>query len=173
MQELVREYLGELRGKQKKRRRVGMIVAAFAVIVVGGVIWGLIQSGIAMTGEARCGAEEHIHSDACYTSALDCGQEESTGHTHTDACYETQSTLICGLEESEATKESEGHIHDEECYVTEQVLICGQEEIAGHTHTDGCYENQLTCGKEEHIHNDLCYINTDADVSFSRVSPVI
>lgn len=164
MQELVREYLGELRGKQKKRRRVGMAVAAFAVIIVGGVIWGLIQSGIAMTGEVRCGVEEHTHSDACYTGALVCGQEESTGHTHTDACYETQSTLICGLEESEATEESEGHVHGEECYVTEQVLICGQEESAGHTHTDGCYENQLTCGKEEHIHDDLCYIDTDADV---------
>ncbi len=164
MQELVREYLGELRGKQKKRRRVGMIVAAFAVIIVGGVIWGLIQSGIAMTGEPRCGLEEHTHSDACYTSTLVCGQGESGGHQHTDACYETQSTLVCGLEESEPTEESEGHVHGEECYATEQVLVCGQEESAGHTHTDGCYENQQTCGKEEHIHNDYCYIDTNADV---------
>ncbi|MCI9615261.1 SpaA isopeptide-forming pilin-related protein [Lachnospiraceae bacterium 62-26] len=164
MQELVREYLGELRGKQKKRRRVGIIVAAFAVIIVGGVIWGLIQSGIAMTGEPKCGVEEHAHSDVCYTSTLVCGQEESTGHQHTDACFETQSTLVCGLEESEASEESEGHVHGEECYTAEQVLICGQEESMGHTHTDECSENQQTCGKEEHTHDDFCYIDTNADV---------
>ena len=34
---------------------------------------------------------------------------------------------------------------------------CGKEE---HTHTDACYTNQLTCGKEEtggHQHTDACY----------------
>lgn len=164
MQELLKEYLGELKGKQKRRRRINMIVAAFAVIIVGGVIWGLIQSGIAMTGEPRCGMEEHTHSDSCYSSELVCGQEESEGHQHTDACYETQSTLICGMEESEATEESEGHIHTDACYATEQVLVCGQEESTGHKHTDACYKEQLTCGEEEHTHSDLCYIDTNADV---------
>lgn len=164
MQELLKEYLGELKGKQKRRRRINMIVAAFAIIIVGGVIWGLIQSGIAMTGEPRCGMEEHTHSDSCYSSELVCGQEESEGHQHTDACYETQSTLICGMEESEATEESEGHVHTDACYATEQVLVCGQEEGTGHKHTDACYKEQLICGEEEHIHSDLCYIDTNADV---------
>ena len=158
MQELVREYLNELGRKQRKRRRVTAIVAAFVMIVAGGVIWSLVQSGIAMTGEAKCGIEEHTHGEECYTDALVCGQEESEGHIHTEACYQAEQTLICGQEESEE------HTHDDSCYQTENVLVCGQEEGEGHVHTDACHENQLTCGKEEHIHTDSCFIDSDADV---------
>ncbi len=158
MQELVREYLNELGRKKRKRRRVSAIVAAFVIVVAGGVIWSLIQSGIAMTSEAKCGIEEHTHGEECYTDALVCGQEESEGHIHTEACYQAEQTLICGQEESEE------HTHDDSCYQTENVLVCGQEEGEGHVHTDACHENQLTCGKEEHIHTDSCFIDSDADV---------
>lgn len=158
MQELVREYLNELGRKKRKRRRVSAIVAAFVIVVAGGVIWSLIQSGIAMTSEAKCGIEEHTHGEECYTDALVCGQEESEGHIHTEACYQAEQTLICGQEESEE------HTHEDSCYQTENVLACGQEEGEGHVHTDACHENQLTCGKEEHIHTDSCFIDSDADV---------
>ena len=161
MQELLRDYLGELRSKRRKRRRISVAVTLLIVMVAGGVIGALVQYGVAMTGDAKCGIEEHTHSDECYENVLACGQEESEGHTHTDACYQTNSTLACGLEESEE------HVHGEECYVNEQVLICGQEEGEGHTHTDSCYDKQLACGKEEHIHTDACYIDTTADVEES------
>ena len=158
MQELVREYLNELGKQQKKRRRVRIIIAAFAVIVVGGVVWSLSRSGIAMTGEAKCGIEEHIHEDGCYSDTLICGQEESEEHTHSEGCWQTEQTLICGQEESEE------HAHSEGCWQTEQMLICGQEENAGHTHTDACYSRELACGMQEHIHTDVCFVDNSADV---------
>lgn len=164
MQKLVRDYLNELNKQQKKRRKVGIAVMLLAVLVVGGVIGVLTQYGVAMTGDPKCGIEEHTHSEECYIDALVCGQEESEGHTHTEACYQTESALTCGLEESEPADESEGHTHGPECYTETQTLVCGQEEYAGHTHEEGCYEKQLACGKEEHTHTDICYIDTTADV---------
>lgn len=158
MQELLREYLNEIGSKQKKRKRFSIVAAVFAVAVVGTVIWGLARAGIATTGEAKCGKEEHTHTEACYGSTLACGQEENGGHTHTEACYQTVSNLVCGLEESEE------HAHTEECYQTETVLVCGQEEYAGHTHSDACYTKDLACGLEEHAHTEGCYIDTSADV---------
>lgn len=158
MQELVREYLNELKKKQKKRRRIRIIVAAFALVVAGGVIWSLTQAGIAMTGSAKCGMEEHTHGDECYTDTLACGREESAGHTHTDACWQTTQMLVCGQEESEE------HVHAEACYQAEQTLVCGQEECAGHAHTEACYSRQLVCGRQEHIHTDACFTDNSADV---------
>lgn len=101
----------------------------------------------------------HHHSDTCYTKALICGQEEvpaSEGHRHSDACYEiTTETipgeLICGITDDPA------HIHGEECYAAPQTveqrkLICllpESDPIPGHQHMDACWEQTLTCGKEE------------------------
>ncbi len=164
MQELLREYLGELRSKRRKRRRISVAVTLLVVMVAGSVIGALVQYGVAMTGDPKCGIEEHTHNGACYVDALVCGIEESEGHQHTENCYQTESQLACGMEEAEGTEESEGHIHNEECYVYEEILVCGQEEYAGHTHTDACNETQLACGMEEHIHGDSCYIDTTADV---------
>ena len=101
----------------------------------------------------------HHHSDTCYTKTLICGQEEvpaSEGHRHSDACYEiTTETipgeLICGITDDPA------HIHGEECYAAPQTveqrkLICllpESDPIPGHQHMDACWEQSLTCGKEE------------------------
>ncbi|MCI9340990.1 MAG: hypothetical protein HFG94_10125, partial [Dorea sp.] len=167
MQELLREYLGELRSKRRKRRRISVAVTLLVVMVAGSVIGALVQYGVAMTGDPKCGIEEHTHNGACYVDALVCEIEESEGHQHTENCYQTESQLACGMEETEGTEESEGHIHNEECYVYEEILVCGQEEYAGHTHTDACNETQLACGMEEHIHGDSCYIDTTADVEDS------
>ena len=123
----------------------------------------------------------HVHTDACYTmvqGALICGQEEVEGHVHDENCYfmaYEESVYTCGQEESEG-----GHQHDASCLAVSlnPVLICGQEEIAGHTHSDECYEWErvLTCDKTEdpisfqpeesgdtreaagaHVHTDECY----------------
>lgn len=101
----------------------------------------------------------HHHSDTCYTKTLICGQEEvpaSEGHRHSDACYEiTTETIpgepICGITDDPA------HIHGEECYgapqtVEQRKLICllpESDPTPGHQHTDACWEQALTCGKEE------------------------
>lgn len=163
MQRLLREYLDEWKRKQKRQRKTAIAVVLAAIMLVGGVIWNLTQYGIAMTGEPKCGMEEHTHSDSCYADVLTCGREESEGHTHTDACYQTVSELVCGQEESEE------HTHSEACYQTVSELICGQEESEGHTHTDACYEKQLSCGKEEHTHSEACYIDKTADVEDASV----
>lgn len=165
MQELVREYLNDFGKKKKRHRRFTTVAIVFAVAVVGTVIWGLARTGIATTGEVKCGKEEHQHTEECYTNALVCGVEESSGHTHTDACYQTADpTLICGMEESEE------HAHTEECYqTTDPVLVCGQEESEGHMHSDACYNKELSCGKEEHQHTEECYIDKSADVEDESV----
>lgn len=165
MQELVREYLNDLGKKHRKHRRFRVLSVVFALIVAGGVIWGLARAGIATTGEPRCGLEEHQHTDECYSDVLSCGLEESGGHQHTDACYQTaEPTLICELEEGEE------HTHTDACYQTaEPTLRCGQEEYEGHTHTDACYTKQLSCEKEEHQHTDDCYIDKSADVEDASV----
>ena len=159
MQKLVKDYLNELSKRQKKRRKIGVAVTLLVVLVIGSVVGVLMQYGVAMTGDAKCGIEEHTHTEECYTDELVCGQEEGEGHIHTDECYEMIQELICGQEEGEE------HAHTEECYQEVQgELICGQEESEGHTHTEDCYEEQLTCGKEEHVHTDACYIDRNADV---------
>lgn len=163
MQKLLRDYLDELKKKQKRRRKAAIAALLVGIMLVSGVAWNLAQYGVAMTGEPKCGMQEHQHSEGCYQDVLICGQEEYAGHTHTKECYETQSQLVCGQEEGS------DHTHSESCYKTEDVLICGQEESAGHTHTDACYERQLVCGQEEHIHSDICFIDTDADVEDASV----
>lgn len=54
----------------------------------------------------------------------------------------------------------EEHTHSDSCYTN--VLTCGREESEGHTHTDACYQtvSELICGQEEseeHTHDDSCY----------------
>lgn len=163
MQKLMREYLNELKNRRRRRRRAKIAMVILISLVVGSVIGALAQYGVAMTGNAKCGIEEHQHELACYEKTLVCTQTESEGHQHTDECYQTETSLVCGLEESEE------HTHSDACYVTEQQLICSEEEGAGHQHTDACYEEELACGKELHTHGEECYIDTDADVEDAAV----
>ncbi len=184
MQKLVKDYLEELRRQKKRRRKAGIAMVLLVVLVVGTVTNGLTQYGIAMTGDYRCGLEEHEHTEECYQDVLICGygdvdqeeeisqgntaqepeaqggQQENTapeeGHQHTEDCYEVESVLECALEESE------GHTHDEGCYEIKETLTCGQEESEGHQHTEDCCDEtgELACGQEEskgHTHGGDCY----------------
>lgn len=154
MQKLVKEYLDELNERQKRNRKVRIAVLLLAVIVVGSVAGVLTQYGVAMTGKAKCGLEEHMHSDDCYEDVLICEIAEEESHTHTAECSHPKE-LICGQEESE------GHTHTEECLLPEE-LICGQEESEEHQHTEECYQTPegYGCGLEEsegHAHTETCY----------------
>ncbi len=177
MQKLVKEYLDELNKRQKKSRKVRIAVILLAVMVVGSVAGVLTQYGVAMTGKAKCGLEEHAHSEDCYEDVLICEITEGEGHTHTAECSYPEE-LICGLEESEGhthteeclfpeelicqQEESEEHTHTEACYQTPEGYACGQEESEGHTHTEACYQTPegYACGLEEgkgHGHTEECY----------------
>ncbi len=163
MQRLMMEYLNELKKRQKKNRKAGVAAIVLVVFVVGGIISGLTEAGVAMTGSAKCGTEEHRHEAACYENALICGQEEGGGHQHTESCYHMESILVCGQEESEE------HAHSEECYQAAETQVCGQEEAAGHIHSESCYENLEVCGQEEHVHTDVCFIDENAGVEDASV----
>ena len=76
MQKLVKDYLNELSKRQKKRRKIGVAVTLLVVLVIGSVVGVLMQYGVAMTGDAKCGIEEHTHTEECYTDELVCGQGE-------------------------------------------------------------------------------------------------
>lgn len=162
----MKERLRELKVRQRRRRQMGIIAAFFGVLVIGGVVWGMTRPGVAMTGDATCGIEEHKHSDKCYENVLVCDEKESEGHKHDDSCYKTEEVLVCDKEETEANLEEgiEGHTHDKGCYEEKKELVCKEEESKGHTHTDKCYKKELVCGKEEHTHEEDCYIDRSADV---------
>ncbi len=61
-------------------------------------------------GMPICGAQEHTHSDACYTasSTVVCGSEESAEHTHSEGCFLSESVLTCQIPE---------HTHTAVCYL--------------------------------------------------------
>lgn len=159
MSRKIQFYINE-HARLKRRNRIVTILACAVLLCV---ICALIIPVAAMTGNAYCGKEEHIHSDKCYEKVLVCGKEEAKAHEHTDECYETKSVLTCGKEEGE------NHTHDESCYKEEKVLICEKstDDAQGHVHTDSCYKKKLVCGKEEHTHTLSCYSNPKADLETS------
>lgn len=89
MQKFVRDYLNELTRQKKRHRKAAIAAVLLAVLVIGGVAGILERYGVAMTGQAACGIEEHKHNGECYEEMLICGQEAAKAHTHGEACYVT------------------------------------------------------------------------------------
>lgn len=54
----------------------------------------------------------------------------------------------------------EEHVHTDECYV--EYLSCGREEDGTHRHTAECYTRVPVCGKTEHEHSIACYSDPSA-----------
>ncbi len=185
-------------GKQNCGKRMHKSVLSFFLMVVMVVsscaigLFGFSEAAMAEEDEVEeeeetfCGFEAHEHNEDCYEKVLTCELEECEpveGHTHTEACYETETRLICGLEEgemvetdetSETDETAEPHAHSEECYETETKLICGKEEcepVEGHTHTEECYEpgTELICELPEHEHTEECYSDKTADLEDSGI----
>lgn len=94
---------------QRRRSAWQKVVCALAAAVVFCTVYALILPAITLEREPACGLEEHTHTDACYEeqTTLGCGLEESEIHTHADACYVTLRTLLCTLPE---------HTHTDACY---------------------------------------------------------
>lgn len=74
------------RGKSALKNRIWMICGAALLVVLS--LWGIrgaFSSAVALEQEARCGAQEHIHTAECYVQGdLRCGQ---MAHTHNRNCY--------------------------------------------------------------------------------------
>ena len=63
--------------RQKARRKREMtLLALAAIMVIACVAAWLHVDGIATTGEAMCGYEEHTHNANCYELVYTCGYEE-------------------------------------------------------------------------------------------------
>jgi len=79
-------------------------------------------------------------------------------HIHDELCY-FQPELICSLEETR------GHTHDDGCYDEELNLKCGKAEVGRHKHNDNCYyvEMELVCGKEEIIWDEATAWDDDIE----------
>lgn len=180
MQKLMKDYLEELRRQKKRRRKAAVAVVLLVVLVVGTVTSGLTQYGVAMTGDYKCGLEEHKHTDECYEDVLICGYKDTDGvqegeasaedpagdpedsSDQTDASEPEKDEAGQPETQSDAPASQEGHQHTEDCYEVEDVLDCGLEESEGHTHDEGCYETEdvLICEEDEnegHTHDETCY----------------
>jgi len=75
--------------RRRRRRSENRIKILFGAVLVAFLsvcaIRSTFVSAIALEQTARCGAEEHIHSEECYTDGtLCCGK---MAHMHTENCY--------------------------------------------------------------------------------------
>ena len=94
MREILDRYIRKFHRDHQKRRKAIALFVVLSLLVSGSVTWRLKSDGIAMTNEAFCGKEEHIHDpESCYARVLVCGQDapdedtpEQPEHVHTDAC---------------------------------------------------------------------------------------
>lgn len=122
---------GEARRRQRRNRRIWRnCVSVMACVVVFCVTYALIIPAITMEKEAFCGIEAHVHEESCYNS--------------------TAVTLVCDPAGEEGLPVL--HTHDALCYEGE-TLICTLPELAGHVHTEACYETVTT---EAHSHDETC-----------------
>ena len=80
MPENVESYLRQFQNKTLNRYNLRWIVTYLSLVVILAVFWSLKITGIGIAGEAFCGIEEHIHTEACQS----CTKEE---HIHTESCY--------------------------------------------------------------------------------------
>ena len=150
------------RNMQKKvhsgRRRIRRIwrncVSVMACVVVFCVTYALILPAITMEKDTFCGVEAHVHEDQCYEGKyIVCDPAGDTElpvlHTHDAFCYDGE-TLICTL------AELAGHIHTDGCY---EIVT-----IEAHSHTESCHgqvKGALICTAAEdagHTHTDACYV---------------
>lgn len=152
--------------KNRRRKAWNTFVRFTACFVVFCTTYALILPAITLEYQAECGYEEHQHLESCYElqTSLACGLEETEGHNHTlETCYEYQQVISCGLEEIQE------HIHAGDCCDSEGALVCSKEEIIAHTHGANCYdaEGSLTCEMEEvilHTHSDQCFSGQSVQV---------
>ncbi len=161
MQNLLNTYLEKYKIERDRRRKLIAVLVILAIFVGIAVYWQMRMTGAAMTNEVYCGLEDHTHSDDCYEEVLICGLEESED-IYEEVPVEEESTEApveeSQEEESEETSTEASQEENKEV-ATKKVLV--QE---GHTHTDDCYETQLTCEKEEHEHTIDCMVDETADV---------
>lgn len=109
MRSLIMKQAERFLREQKNYKRWLAVFFCLAAVVALSTVMVLRYTGTAMTGDPRCGMQEHTHTEECWQENLICGQEAEEGHEHTETCYEM--LLVCGMEE---------HAHTDACYAQEE-----------------------------------------------------
>ncbi|MCI8609653.1 MAG: fibro-slime domain-containing protein [Firmicutes bacterium] len=163
----------------RRRLKNVMMKTAFGMscLAVFCVVYALVVPALTVEWPPECGTEEHIHTEACYSTvtpvemkcAVGEGEADVIIHTHDSLCYDGNRKLICQLSEVKA------HTHDETCYalVSASDLEAGDDMAVEEGDAAVAEESEPTpmsktpvCGMEEtilHTHTDSCY-NDNGDL---------
>lgn len=105
MKRKIEQAVALIRQNRTKRRRTAALLLALSCFVSANVFWALRDIGTALTEEAVCGMEEHVHSAECYET-VPADEADPEAGICVDEEGNTVPRLICGKEE---------HIHSAEC----------------------------------------------------------
>lgn len=133
-----------------RKRKWRQVLTCLAAVVVFCTTYALILPAITL--EATCSQQVHVHSEDCYgqlttvtQTSLQCGIQPN--HVHSTDCYNESGVLCCGYCDYIL------HTHDALCYNEDGSLRCQLPERFIHSHTDSCYSPVPA----PHQHNQDCY----------------
>lgn len=101
------EYFKNLIKDKTRLKRWRKMILCLSCVVVFCTVYALILPALTLERKTICGLEEHLHTEACYSTEgqLICGKEE---HTHTEACYaDTQTQNSQTEDNTEQNQDSE------------------------------------------------------------------
>ena len=101
------EYFKNLIKDKTRLKRWRKMILCLSCVVVFCTVYALILPALTLERKTICGQEEHMHTEACYSTEgqLICGKEE---HTHTEACYADMQTTNSQTEDNtEQNQDSE------------------------------------------------------------------
>lgn len=80
------EYFKNLIKDKTRLKRWRKMILCLSCVVVFCTVYALILPALTLERKTICGKEEHMHTEACYSTEgqLICEKEE---HTHTETCY--------------------------------------------------------------------------------------
>lgn len=101
------EYFKNLIKDKTRLKRWRKMILCLSCVVVFCTVYALILPALTLERKTICGKEEHMHTEACYSTEgqLICGKEE---HTHTETCYaDTQTQNSQTEDNTEQNQDSE------------------------------------------------------------------
>lgn len=93
------EYFKNLIKDKTRLKRWRKMILCLSCVVVFCTVYALILPALTLERKTICGKEEHMHTEACYSTEgqLICEKEE---HTHTEACYADTQTQNSQMEDN-------------------------------------------------------------------------
>lgn len=101
------EYFKNLIKDKTRLKRWRKMILCLSCVVVFCTVYALILPALTLERKTICGKEEHMHTEACYSTEgqLICEKEE---HTHTETCYaDTQTQNSQTEDNTEQNQDSE------------------------------------------------------------------